>query len=163
MDSLRFFSVGKNLRLLLLLFLLILMVYLHFFVFILLAEKFQSFTMQQINYLCITSSLTGYVTFFFGLFRAPRRLLNFLVSGGFLLLSAVMLAASGLLDRYSLDSLGLICMCKSCSADDRLIASFGENSGGLWFFVLLFVHHRAAPVIREGLRLGSHCVCDQPE
>lgn len=92
-------------------FCMILMLYFHFYIFVFLAEKFFVLTLQQVNYVSVSSALVGYVIFMLGMYNWPRRRLNLLVSGSVLALSAMMLVCSGLASELTLNGLGLLSMC----------------------------------------------------
>lgn len=136
MDSLRFFSKGKNFKTLFALFLFLLLAYFDFFVFLFLTDKFVAFSIQYVNYATFSSKLIGFCFFSMFLSDAPRKCLNFTISGGLLVVSGLMVVASLLLDSYHLDVLGIISMCKP------IIPSFHEDSRRLCLFLLLLVQRR---------------------
>lgn len=90
----------------------VLLYYCIFYVFVFLAEKFRVVSIQSVNYVSISCALTGYLVFMALLFKAPRKWLNAGISGAILLLSTAMLVCSLILDRRTVDFLGLLSMCK---------------------------------------------------
>ena len=142
------------------LFLLVMLVLFDFYVFAFLAEKFAEFAIQHVIYVIACSELIGYVVFTLFLTRARRRVLNFTVSGGVLAVSVVMLLASLALDKQTVDTIGLVSVCKCLYVAKP---SFFQNSGGVRVRLLFPVHGRAVPFSRARRHDGSADPSEQHE
>lgn len=77
------------------------------FVFIVLSEKFHTLSVQHINYLVIISKMIGRATFFCIVSNTKRKSLNFTISGVILFCSSFMLLMSFLIEKDSLDFMGV--------------------------------------------------------
>ena len=113
LDSLRHFGDRKQLGLLFALFCFILVGFMDFYMLLFLIEKFVVFTIHEANYVTFGSSMLGCLTFIVWLYKAPRRLLNFLISGSILVVTLAVLIGSLALDKTTVDRMGFYCLCKA--------------------------------------------------
>ena len=87
------------------------LMYFDFFMFLFLAEKFQNFSIQNVNYASFGAQLAGY---FLSqkIMNVRRRILNFSISGGLLILCLIMLVGSLTLEHIKVDMMGFVALCK---------------------------------------------------
>lgn len=112
MDTLRYFGEWKHLRLLLAVFFFILVGYMDFFMLLFLMDKFMTFSIYQANCVTFGSSMAGCLIFTLWLYKAPRRVLNFLTSGAILLVTVILLVSSLTMDKLAADRVGFVSLCK---------------------------------------------------
>ena len=86
--------------------------YMDFFMLLFLLDKFLGFSIRDANYVTFGSSMLGCLTFMLWLYRAPRRVLNFLILGTILLVTLAMLVGSLTLGKVAVDRLGFASLCK---------------------------------------------------
>lgn len=82
--------------------------YLQYYTFVILSEKFKAFSIQESNYIILSAKIFGRMTFICVLFCTNRRILNFLISGSILLISAAIFVLSYTVRAKTLDLLGII-------------------------------------------------------
>jgi hypothetical protein len=73
-----------------------------------LSERLDVFTMQQRNYLMISTRIFGRSSLFLVLFCATRRFLNFFISGVIFCLSLTILILSFILSKEALNVAGMV-------------------------------------------------------
>lgn len=110
--ALNYFSKLKNFKILFCLFLVYLLTYFDYYVFIFLVEKFRDYQIQHLNFLTIASSLFGLLIFMAFLTNSRRRVLNFTISVGLVVVSLLMLVVSLTLPKNQVDFLGIVSICK---------------------------------------------------
>ena len=79
--------------------------------FLFLAEKFQNFSVQNVNYASFGSQLVGYLLSQ-RIVHVRRRTLNFSITGSLLFLTLLMLVGSLTLGRAQVDTMGFVVLCK---------------------------------------------------
>lgn len=130
-----------------------LIIYFDYYVFTFLSEKFKEFQIQYIIFVIAFSGLIGVIFYTFFLVTAPRRILNFMISGGISFLSFVMVIASLTMQNYYVEVIGLFALCKYIN---KIINSFYKSTRSIWFRILHAVQCRTIPVACARIYSGRH-------